>query len=120
MIRSWKDLNDRQRKYMLAIFECDRAIRYHDCEQDVEIGPINISGWLDLVIPSSNTLLGKELSDRNLLNTGAGTVLKCLETRGLIQRKHRLPNGVKGPSVILIKLTPTGRQLVLHFAQPII
>jgi DNA-binding MarR family transcriptional regulator len=122
MVRTWSwiDLNDRQRQYMLAIFECDHAIRYHDCEQDAEVGPINITGWLDLVVSTTDTLLGKELSGRNLLNTGVGSVLKGLETRGLIQRKHRFLNGVKGPSVILVKLTPAGRQFARHLAHPII
>lgn len=119
MIRRWKELTDQQRQYMLAIFECDRAIRYHDFEDDLEMGPINISGWLDLAIPTSDTLLGKVLSTRNLLNFGTGATLKALETRGLISRKHRFPNGNRVGSTILVKLTPTGRQLVLHFAQPI-
>src|SRR5437868_4923568 len=113
MMSTAVDLNDRQRAYLLAIFETDQAV-----EADMRSIPYRPFQsrpkasewrWLEYATGSVPTALYKRLSRGKLIDQGTGSTFEALRARGLVLLRYE--RGVFGEEIPFIRLTTNGRRL---------
>jgi hypothetical protein len=109
----WDDLNERQRTYLQALYECDQA-------SEAERRDLAARGFYDRT-PASKwrwqmygpteppSPLYQILRQAGLVDPGTGSTWQALQTRGLVLTDtRREPLG----DFLLVQMTPLGRKLV--------
>jgi hypothetical protein len=113
---SWDDLNERQRTYLLALYQCDqveekfqRSARTHGSRSR----PAEEWRWLFYgEYDSGPSPLKRSLLNTGVVDRGAGATFEALRSRGLVLlRRSREPH--RGdPPIVYVRVTTAGRKLV--------
>lgn len=126
-MEDWQDLNERQRGYLLAIYESDQEadrIEHWRYLHGYDPRPASTWRWLRYSTPagrhaqpkrrrhigmiaSQPSPLQPRLHTRGLVDAGTGATLRALAARGYIELRSR--TGAPDPDV---QMTPLGRKLV--------
>lgn len=111
----WQELNDRQQKYVLAIYDVDQ-IQEQDARGAWKRGepsrPASEWRWMLYAtagMPPRDTALKARLRELDLIDQGTGSTFEALERRKLIECSYDVP-----PDQVRVKLTTAGRRLARH------
>jgi len=112
---AWEQLNERQRAYLRVIYQFDQ-----DAEEEIAAArkrwekppPASEWRWQLYAVegPGNHSSIQAQLKHEGKLDPGAGSTLKVLRTRGLIEERGDFRQvGFGMADVLLVKLTPAGR-----------
>ena len=111
---TWADLNERQQKYMQAIYDQDQENERHErgaWSRGYRPRPAAQWRWMYYgIIPEigSDSPLRRRLKAVQLVDPGTGSTFAALEKRKLIQCRYPYPDG----QFLDVQITPAGRKLV--------
>ncbi len=118
----WAELNERQQKYLLAIYEVDQVIeREETARTDWDRPPASEWRWMEFSLADGTgweSRLRQKLLDQQLVDPGTGATFAALESRGYIECRHpmgkwgSLAMGFLDKPMLQVKLTARGRRLV--------
>jgi hypothetical protein len=107
-------LNDRQRRYLDAIYELDQQAERDQARrwrQNLRREPADTWRWIpyDQQPTGEQTPLQHLLAKHNLLDHGAGATLAALARRGLVQQRRITPDIPHPESTLQLRITSKGR-----------
>ena len=111
----WEQLNDRQRTYLRALYECDQAKEAERRERAArgyifDRTPASEWRWMMYGPVAPPAALYTTLSRAGLVDQGTGSTWQALEDRGLC--KCRYPRDPLGVELLEVQITPAGRKLI--------
>lgn len=115
----WTELNRRQQRYLLAIFETDRDQEAHErgaFRRSERSRPAEVWRWVRYAtegMPLTDAALKARIGAAKLIDQGTGSTFNALERRGYIICRYA---GQSESLVLDLKLTPADRKLARHGA----
>src|SRR5262245_57050457 len=111
---TWQDLNDRQRAYLQALYDCDQATEASRRERAsrgfYDRTPASEWRWQMYGPVSPPSQLYTALRGSEIVDPGTGATWQALEDRGLLRCRH-VPDAF-GVKLLEVQITPAGRKLV--------
>ena len=108
----WAELNERQRAYLRALYECDQATeagrRQRAARGDWDRTPASVWRW-QMYGPADSALY-TTLRTAGLVDPGTGSTWQALEDRKLVQCRY-VPDAF-GVQLLEVQITALGRKLV--------
>ncbi len=116
---SWEDLNERQQRYLQAIYKTDQEQEADERGMWKRVGkprPAREWRWMEYgVINDVGSTLYTKLYLRKLIDEGTGSTFNALESRGFITCKYtriRRNGNRTFDSFLMLQITKEGRALV--------
>lgn len=110
----WATLNERQRAYLRALYDCDQATEAARRDQAArgfyDRTPASEWRWVMYGPTSPPSALYTTLRRAGLVDPGTGATWQALEERGLCLCRH--PRDTFGVQLLEIQITPLGRKAV--------
>jgi hypothetical protein len=109
---SWAKLNERQQRYLQAVYEVDRVL-----ETNVKLAGARgrwnstpASQWRWMPYNAAGAALLRRIQEAGYRDEGTGSTFAALERRGLVLCKYE-PGSIGAP-ILFVQITKAGRKLV--------
>ncbi len=120
----WQALNERQRHYLRVIYDVDEWHKFFEFNAkgrgEWEYTPAEVwaaAEWVRYTPSKTNQTLYRGIG-KEYIDQGTGRTFTGLEKRGLIECRHETDHPDGDYPVLLVKLTPQGREAVLSSLSP--
>ncbi len=120
----WQALNERQRHYLRVIYEVDEWHKFFEQTakwrgewEYTSEAAWEAAEWMNYTPSKYHDTLYREIGKENI-DQGTGRTFAALERRGLIECRHDTDPPVGSYTILLVKLTPEGREAVLSSLSP--
>lgn len=114
MSDQWATLNERQRAYLRALYDCDQAkeseLRQRAARGFYDRTPASEWRWQMYGPVAPPSALYTALRSANLVDPGTGATWQALEDRGLV--RCRTASDAFGAPLLEVQITPAGRKVV--------
>ncbi len=115
----WRELNDRQRAYLVAVYSADQAAEATErsaWSRGLERRPADEWRWLLYGSPLVESPLQLALAAEDLVDRGTGSTFAALADRGLLLTRHARMRVVLGGragtvEVLYVRMTALGRKV---------
>jgi hypothetical protein len=111
-VDAWYRLNERQQKYLQAVYEVDQAkeaaVKSAGARGQWKRTPA--SEWRWMPFNAAGAALLQKIEDAAYRDEGTGSTFAALERRGLVLMKYK-PGSVGAP-ILFVQITKAGRKLV--------